>query len=82
MQTTAPRPLDRLWLRLKPKAVSLVKRLSRKPAASAATPKGTLKTRMGQGSGFDVNPERYTKPKAGSEDMQRLHKHFNEGRRV
>jgi hypothetical protein len=48
----APRPLDRLWLRLRPKALSLVKRLSRAPAANVARPRAT------------------------SEDMQRLHKHF------
>ena len=48
----APRVLDRLYARLKPKALSLVKRLSRAPAANVARPRAT------------------------SEDMQRLHKHF------
>ena len=49
--TTAPRPLDRLYARLKPKALS-AKRLSRAPAANVARPRAT------------------------SEDMRRLHKHF------
>jgi hypothetical protein len=48
MQTAslAPRPLDRLWLRLKPKAISLARRLSRKPAASAAKPRATLQQKL------------------------------------
>ena len=50
--TAPPRPIDRLYARLKPKALSLVKRLSRAPAASRTTLRAT------------------------SEDMQRLHKHF------
>jgi hypothetical protein len=50
--TAPPRPLDRLWLRLRPKALSLAKRLSRAPAANVARPRAT------------------------SEDMKRLHKHF------
>ena len=59
----APRPLDRLWLRLKPKALSLARRLSPKPAGNVARPRGI--------------PEK--RKHASSEDMQRLHRHFDKG---
>ena len=39
--TVVPRPLDRLWLRWKPKVVSGLAKLSRKRAASAGTPRAT-----------------------------------------
>jgi hypothetical protein len=50
--TAPPRPLDRLWLRLRPKVAKGLARLSRAPAANVARPRAT------------------------SEDMERLHKHF------
>jgi hypothetical protein len=47
MQTlAAPRPLDRLYARLKPKALSLAKRLARSPAANVARPRATLQQKL------------------------------------
>lgn len=49
----APRPLDRLWLRLRPKALSLVRRLTPKPAASGGTHRGTLRQKLEVNRGVD-----------------------------
>lgn len=59
MQITAnvaPRPLDRLWLRWKPKAVSLVRRLTPKPAASAAKPRATLQQKLALRDKYGIKP--------------------------
>ena len=46
MNTAAPRPLDRLWLRFRAKLLQGAKRPSPKPATRSGTPRATLEQKL------------------------------------